>query len=104
MEVAANKLIVEAKAAALEASHLAKEAKDAEVATAVIEVEDAQLELDNATIEHTRIVALAGSTQDEKDAALLVKTTATSTLSTKTGAKTTVEGEEAAITAAVGTA
>jgi len=81
----------EAKAAALKLAEEAKEARDAEIATAIIEVEDAQLEFDNANLENIRILALAGSTTDEKAAALLAKTTAETTKATKTLTKTTLE-------------
>ena len=81
----------EAKAAALKLAEEAKEARDAEIAAAIIEVEDAQLEFDNANLENIRILALAGSTTDEKAAALLAKTTAETTKATKTLTKTTLE-------------
>lgn len=75
----------------------AKEARDAEIATAIIEVEDAQLEFDNANLENIRILALAGSTVDEKTAALFAKTTAETTKTAKTLTKTTLETSQVTI-------
>jgi len=99
-EVAAAKKVSQEKAAALEAAHKAKEAKDAEVATATIELEDATLDLTNATDELTRVMALTSSTQSEKDAALAAKNTATTTKATKTTSLATVNGQVQAVVTA----